>query len=108
MRGSCSEMGYSRAPTIEVEIDIEVDTRIGHDGLGSPYSSSSAGVAENNRASASSTPSTARWKRPYTIIAYETTPLLQQTQRTSAQLSSPIEIAGIDSQDGSARPWLRA
>jgi hypothetical protein len=101
-------MDYSRASPVEVEIDVVVDTSIGHDELWSPYSSSPAEVAENDRASASSTPSAARWKHPSTIVAYETTPLLQNAERMSAELSSPIEIAGIEGQDGSARPWLRA
>jgi len=110
MCGSCSEMDYSRASPIEVEIDVEVDTSIGHDELASPYSSSSTRVAEDDRyrASVSSAASAARWKHPYTVVAYETTPLLQRAERMSAQLSSPIEIAGIEGQDGSARPWLRA
>jgi hypothetical protein len=98
-------MDYSRASPIEIEIDVDVDTSIGHDELRSPYSSSSA---HDDRASASSAVSAARWKHPYTIVAYETTPLLQKAERMSAQLSSPIEIAGIEGQDGSARPWLRA
>jgi hypothetical protein len=101
-------MDYSRASPIEVEIDVEVDTSIGPDELFAPYSSSPARVAENDRASASSTPSAARWKHPDTIVAYETTPLLQKVERMSTQLSSPIEIAGIEGQDGSATPWLRA
>jgi hypothetical protein len=95
-------MDYSRASPIEVEIDVEVDTSIGHDEPWPPYSSSS------DRASVSSAASAGRWKHPYTIIAYETTPLLQKAERMSAQLSSPIEIAGIEGQDGSERPWLRA
>jgi len=107
MRGSCSEMGYSRASPIEVEIDVEVDTSIDHDELWTPYSSSTR-VAYDDRASESSAASAARWKHPYTIVAYETTPLLQKAERMSAQLSSPIEIAGIEGQDGSAQPWLRA
>jgi hypothetical protein len=108
MPGSYSEMNYSRASPIEVEIDVEVDTSIGHDELWSPYSSSSTRVTHDDRASVSSAASAARWKHPYTIVAYETTPLLQKAERMSAQLSSPIEIAGIEGQDGSAQPWLRA
>jgi hypothetical protein len=101
-------MDYSRTSPVEVEIDIEVDTSIGHDELWPPYSTSSARVADDDRASGSSAASAARWKHPYTIVAYETTPLLQKAERMSAQLSSPIEIAGIEGQDGSAQPWLRA
>lgn len=108
MRGPCSEMDYSRASPVEVEIDVEVDTSIGHDESWSPYSSSSTRVGNDDRASVSSATSAARWKQPYTIVAHETTPLLQNAERMSAQLSSPIEIAGIEGQDGSARPWLRA
>jgi hypothetical protein len=108
MRGSSSKMDYSRASRIEVEIDVEVDTSIGRDELWSPYSSTSTRVADDDRASVSSPASAARWKHPYTIVAYETTPLLQRSERMSAQLYSPIEIAGIEGQDGSARPWLRA
>jgi hypothetical protein len=101
-------MDYSRTSPIEIEVNVEVDTSVGHDELWSPYSTSSNRVADDDRASVSSAASAARWKHPYTIIAYETTPLLQRPERMSAQLSSPIEIAGIEGQDGSARPWLRA
>jgi hypothetical protein len=104
----CSEMDYSGTSPVEVEIDVDVDTSIGHDELWSPYSTSSVRVADDDRASVSSAASAARWKHPYTIVAYETTPLLQKPERMSAQLSSPIEIAGIEGQDGSAQPWLRA
>lgn len=108
MRGSGSEMDYSRTSPIEVEIDVEVDTSIGHDELWSPCSTSSVRGADDDRASVTSAASAAPWKHPYTIVAYETTPLLQGPERMSAQLSSPIEIAGIEGQDGSAQPWLRA
>ena len=108
MPACCSEMDYSGTSPVEVEIDVEVDTSIGHDELWSPYSSSSTRVDQDDRASVSSAASAARWKHPYTIVAYETTPLLQKAERMSAQLSSPIEIAGIEGQDGSTQPWLRA
>jgi hypothetical protein len=93
---------------IEVETDVEVDTSLSHEELWSPYSSSSTRVAEDDRASASSAVSAVPWKHPYMIVAHETTPLLQKAERMSAQLSSPIEIAGIEGQDGAERPWLRA
>src|SRR5436305_14202139 len=105
MRRSCSEMDYSRTSPVEVEIDVEVDTSIAQDDL---WSTSPARVADDDRTSVSSAASAARWKHPYTIVAYETTPLLQRAEGMSAQLSSPIEIAGIEGQDGSAQPWLRA
>ena len=101
-------MESSTATTIEVEIDVEVDTSLSHDELWSPYSSSSTRVAEDDRVSAPSSVSAARWKLPYMIVGHETTPLLQNVERMSAQLSSPIEIAGIEGQDGGERPWLRA
>ena len=82
-----------------IEIDVELDTSLSPDQLWSP---------EDHRASASATVSALPWKHPYTIVAHETTPLLQNAERMSAQLSSPIEIAGIEGQDGADRPWLRA
>jgi hypothetical protein len=101
-------MDYSATSPIEIEVDVEVDTCIGHEELWPPYSPSSARVADDDCPSVSSAASAARWKHPYTIVAHETTPLLQGPERMSAQLSSPIEIAGIEGHDGSARPWLKA
>lgn len=94
--------------TIEVETDVEVAISFSHEDLWSPYSTSSTRVAEDDRASASSGISAVPWKHPYTIVAHETTPLLVKGERMSAQLSSPIEIAGIEGHDGTERPWLRA
>jgi hypothetical protein len=95
--------------TIEVETDIEVDTSISYEGPWSPYSTCSTRVAdEDDGASASTAVSARSWKRPYIIVAHETTPLLYNAERMSAQLSSPIEIAGIEGRDGAGRPWLRA
>lgn len=101
-------MEESTATAIEVETHVEVDTSIGPEQLWSPYSTSSTRVAEDDRASASTAVSARSWKHPYTIVAQETTPLLHKAERMSAQLSSPIEIAGIEGQDGAERPWLRA
>jgi hypothetical protein len=103
-----SRMEESTATTIEVEIDVEVDTSISHEELWSPYSTCSTRVAEDDHASASTAVSARSWKHPYIIVAHETTPLLHKAERMSAQLSSPIEIAGIEGQDGAGRPWLRA
>ena len=94
-----------------MEIDVELDISLSHDELWSPYSSSATrvtGTSEDDRASASTALSAVQWKHPYTVVALETTPLLQKAERMSAQLSSPIEIAGIEGQDGADRPWLRA
>jgi hypothetical protein len=102
-------MEESTATIIEVETDIEADASISHEELWSPYCSTcSTRVAEDDRASASSAVSARSWKHPYVIVAHETTPLLHKAERMSAQLSSPIEIFGIEGQDGAGRPWLRA
>lgn len=94
--------------TVEVETDVEVAISFSYEDLWSPYSTSSTRVAEDDGASASSGISAVPWKHPYTIVAHETTPLLVKGEQMSAQLSSPIEIAGIEGHDGAERPWLRA
>ena len=101
-------MEESTATAIEVETDVEFDTSFSHEELWLPYSTCSTRVAEDDCASASSALSTRPRKHPYIVVAHETTPLLHKAERMSAQLSSPIEIAGIEGQDGAERPWLRA
>ena len=98
-------MEESTAVIIDVEFGIETDTSPHRDELWSPSTSSSATrVAEDDGANTSSAVSAAGGKVTYTTVPQETTPLLHNSEHMSAQLSSPIEIAGI----GAGRPWLRA
>ena len=107
-------MAEPKATTIEVEAgieaDIEADRNVSYEEpWSSYYSTCSAGTPEEDGSASASTAISARtWKHPYIIVASETTPLLYEAEPMSAQLSSPIEIVGIEGQDGARRPWLGA
>ena len=85
----------------EAEIDIAVLNH-GYDSQAISSSTSSftgdGGISHRDASSA---------HQPYNVVADEATPLLLKSERMSAQISSPIEVAGIEGAEGAERPWLR-
>lgn len=106
-------MEDSTATELEVEacIGFEPDSPAVHHW---PRGSSSSFLTRGREDACLSAPSdtsgasAAPDRETYTVVAQETTPLLRKHEPMSAQLSSPIEIAGIEGADGAGRPWLRA
>ena len=97
----------------EVETEEQIDIP-GHEIVNRSYGSFRPGAGrpvraqEDHSPSASAEASAAPRKQPYRHKSLETSPLLTKVEDMSGQLSSPIEIAGIEGTDGAKRPWLRA
>ena len=106
-------MEDSAAAEVEAEEQIDIP---GHycSNVNRSYGSFRSGAGkparaqEDNGPSAASEASAAPRKQPYRHKSHETSPLLTKVEDMSGQLSSPIEIAGIEGVDGAKRPWLRA
>ena len=96
-------MEYNITTAVEVEAQVGFEPHLRRDAAqGLPR-----GSLTDDGVSASSSASAAPNKQSYTVVVDETTPLLPKSEAMSSQLSSPIEIAGIEGAEGAERPWIR-
>lgn len=98
-------MEVSAAAVLEAAAEVDI-YHILDDDENSAVSSNRLGVQlPDDCVSVGAVWSAAPTKSAYIIEVHETTPLLPKAERMASELSSPIEIAGIEGASGRKRPW---